>query len=279
LQLFVNEKLLYNSIIAIICSIVLIFSNLITVLQVNGITSKMTHKPLVLSVETSGRTGSVAIAKGDKILEIQQFSAPMKHSAELFPRLKQMLQDNNYTPMQIEQVYLSIGPGSFTGLRIATTLAKMMHLANNNVKIVAVDTLDIIAANADLYIQTCPDLDINNIAVILDAKRGRFFAAAYQKTLTGWEKIIDDCLISAKQFIQKLDKQQPVWILGEGLVYYSDDFKTDNITIMDEKFWYPSAEKLHSLGYNKACQGQFDNAETLAPAYLCGPQAEKKRSK
>lgn len=237
----------------------------------------MNHKPLIISVETSGRTGSVAIAKGDNILENQRFSAPMQHSAELFPCLNQMLQNNNYTPSQIEHVYISIGPGSFTGLRIATTLAKMMHLANKNVKIVAVDTLDIIAANAELYTKTSSDAIIDKFAVILDAKRGRFFVAAYQKTTAGWEKILDDCLITPKQFLQKFNNKQPIWLLGEGLVYYRDDFKTDNINIMEEKFWYPSAEKLHSIGFNKACKGQFADAETLAPAYLCGPQAEQKQ--
>ena len=236
----------------------------------------MTQNTLILSVETSGRNGSVTIAKGEKILEKQEFSAPMKHSAELFPCVAQMLKNNNCTPQQIGHVYISIGPGSFTGLRIAATIAKMMHLANN-VKIVAVDTLDVIASNADQYIQSQPDSNIDRIAVILDAKRGRFFVAAYQKTPKGWEKVLDDCLITSKQFIEKFNDQQPIWLLGEGLVYYSDDFRTDNIKIMDEKTWYPSAEKLHSLGFRKACLGQFDDAEKLVPAYLCGPHAEKKR--
>lgn len=238
----------------------------------------MTQKPLILSIETSGRAGSVAIAKGENILEKQEFSAPMKHSAELFPCVDKMLKNHNYTPQQVEQVYISIGPGSFTGLRIAVTVAKMMHLANN-VKIVAVDTLDVIASNAEQYIKSQPCPDINRIAVILDAKRGRFFVAAYQKTPKGWEKILDDCLITTKQFIEKFNNQPPIWLLGEGLVYYSDDFRTDNIKIMDEKLWYPSAEKVHNLGFTKACQSQFADAETLVPAYLCPPQAEKKTIK
>jgi len=237
----------------------------------------MTQEPLILSVETSGRTGSVAIAKGQNILANQHFSAPMKHSAELFPCVNEMLQNHNYTPQQIEQVYISVGPGSFTGLRIATTMAKMMHLANN-VKIVAVGTLDVIASNADEYIQSNPDSNIDKIGVILDAKRGRFFVAIFQKTQTGWEKTLDDCLMTSKEFVEKFNNQQPIWLLGEGLVYYSDDFKTDNIKIMDEKTWYPSADKLHSLGFSKACQNQFADAKTLQPAYLCRPQAEENLS-
>ena len=102
--------------------------------------------PLILAVETSGRLGSVALAQGDKLLSESRFSGPMRHSAEIFPAITGLLSRFNKKPEQIEQVYISAGPGSFTGLRIAVTFAKTLGLANNS-KIVAVDTLDCIAAN------------------------------------------------------------------------------------------------------------------------------------
>src|SRR4030042_3542948 len=75
------------------------------------------------------------------------FSAPLTHSAEIFPAIRGLLDRFDLKPDQIENVYISCGPGSFTGLRIATTFAKTMHLAHA-AKIVTVDTLDIVAANA-----------------------------------------------------------------------------------------------------------------------------------
>ena len=112
----------------------------------------MNKKPLVLAVETSSRIGSVVIALGEKILDEATFSAPIRHSAEIFPALSNILDRFSRKPDQIDQVHISVGPGSFTGLRIAVTLAKTMHLANA-AKIVAVDTLDVIAANATGYIK------------------------------------------------------------------------------------------------------------------------------
>ncbi len=112
----------------------------------------MNQKPLVLAVETSSRIGSVVIALGEKILDEATFSAPIRHSAEIFPALSNILHRFCRKPDQIDQVHISVGPGSFTGLRIAVTLAKTMHLANA-AKIVAVDTLDVIAANATDYIK------------------------------------------------------------------------------------------------------------------------------
>jgi len=106
----------------------------------------MTQKTLILAVETSSRVGSIAIATGRQLLAEATFSGPMKHSAEIFPAIHTLLDRFECKPKDIEQVYISIGPGSFTGLRIAVTLAKAMHLAGS-VKIVPVDTLDVIAAN------------------------------------------------------------------------------------------------------------------------------------
>ena len=99
-----------------------------------------------LSVETSSRIGSVAIAIGAKILDETSLSAPLRHSAEIFPAISELLYRFDLAPAQIEHIYISSGPGSFTGLRIAVTFAKTMHLANS-AKVVAVNTLDVVAAN------------------------------------------------------------------------------------------------------------------------------------
>lgn len=157
----------------------------------------MTPKPLILALETSSRIGSVALALGQNILAEAAFSAPLRHSAEIFPAIHRLLGRFSQKPSQIEHIYISIGPGSFTGLRIATTIAKTMHLANA-AKIVAVDTLDVIAANVINLTNTSHgargtghvirdsshEPRITNhetIATILDAKRSQFFIAAYQR--------------------------------------------------------------------------------------------------
>jgi len=138
---------------------------------------------LILAVETSSRVGSVAIAIGPLIKAEVTFSGQMRHSAELFPAICTLLDRIGRKPQDIEQVYISIGPGSFTGLRIAVTLAKSMHLANS-AKIISVDTLDVIASNV-INLNSMSDEHqasrIELIAPILDAKRGQFYIAVYQK--------------------------------------------------------------------------------------------------
>ncbi|MHC4205441.1 MAG: tRNA (adenosine(37)-N6)-threonylcarbamoyltransferase complex dimerization subunit type 1 TsaB, partial [Planctomycetota bacterium] len=101
----------------------------------------MKEKPLILAVETSSRIGSVALALNGKTLGETVFSTPLSHSAEIFPAIRALLNQFNFQSSQIEHIYISVGPGSFTGLRIAATIGKIMQLAHA-VKIVTVDTLD-----------------------------------------------------------------------------------------------------------------------------------------
>ncbi len=229
----------------------------------------MATGPLILAVETSGRTGSVALAAGEQMLGETSFSNPMKHSKEVFPAVSGLLAKFQRKPDEIEQIYISVGPGSFTGLRIAVTIAKILNLAATT-KIVAVDTLDVIAANAGDYIKESKS-EIQKVAAVLDAKRGQFFVAGYQNEAGRWEKILADCLMRAPEFLEKFAAtNKPLWLLGEGLVYYKDKFKAKDIQLLPENYWYPQARKVHLLGWKKAQAGAFADALELKPAYLRG---------
>lgn len=294
----------------------------------------MTQKPLVLAVETSSRIGSVVIALGENILDEAIFSAPIRHSAEIFPALSNILDRFCRKPGQIEQVHISVGPGSFTGLRIAVTLAKTMHLANA-AKIVAVDTLDVIAANATDYIKeqnttitfhsesspynserpVLPNsssaaaqgaskvqdpLSLSStpiperrsperIAAITDAKRGQFFIAVYKRNTNDgsdeaeatsneiWKKFFPDSLMTSSQFLARFAcDENPIWLLGDGLLYYKDKFKAGSTRFLEQKYWSPRASKVHLLGWKKALANQFEDPLTLTPNYLLRPDIKIK---
>jgi tRNA threonylcarbamoyladenosine biosynthesis protein TsaB len=256
------------------------------------------NSPLILALETSGRIGSVAIAQGGKLLGEKQFSGPMRHSAEVFPAIVSLLGQfgtrlgpaqrwagsrSRGKPNQIEHVYISVGPGSFTGLRIAVTIAKTLALANG-AKIVAVDTLDCIAANVISFTAEAAENAENQLkpnerlAAVLDAKRGQFFVAVYEKTQGGWEKILPDSLMTAEEFLaQFADNTKPIALIGEGLVYYKDKFNAPAVRVLDEKFWNPSAAKVHRLGWQMAGRGQFVDPIAITPNYLRGPDVKVKQ--
>jgi len=247
-----------------------------------SVMSKITNKkPLIIAVETSGRIGSVALAQAGQLLSQTTFKTPVKHSSELFPAISALLSRFELKPLQIDHIYISLGPGSFTGLRIAVTLAKILHLANNKIKIVTVDSLDATAANATEYIKQ-NHTRLNKIAAVTDAKRGQFFIAAYKfdsekTTAFPWRKILDDCLMSPQQFMERFSvRSEPIWLLGEGLVYYKEKFEAEGIKFLDEKYWPPKASNIHLLGYQLAVEGKFADPLTIQPKYLRRPDIRPK---
>ncbi len=262
----------------------------------------MSDEPLVLAVETSSRVGSVALALGPDLLEESQFSAPLQHSAEVFLAIEGLLTRHGRKPLEIAQIHLSTGPGSFTGLRIAVTLAKTMHLANR-ARIVTVDSLDVVAANLSDKVHGSPCQEKERrqtpvpetIASLFDAKRGQFYAAVYRRIGGGqnrpleglgeetgyripapdngfWHKIVPDCLLTAREIMDKYASRGRIGLLGDGLLYHRDKFNTDGVLVLAERYWSPRAAKVHLLGYQKARAGRFADPFTLTPFYLRGPE-------
>ncbi|MDD5458817.1 MAG: tRNA (adenosine(37)-N6)-threonylcarbamoyltransferase complex dimerization subunit type 1 TsaB [Phycisphaerae bacterium] len=237
---------------------------------------------VTISLETSGRIGSAAIAAGGSLLEQRNFSAPMSHSREFLPVIKTLLDKHGVAPKDVNEVYISVGPGSFTGLRIAVTFAKIMYLANSKIRIAAVSTLDAIAQNVIEHAKNAALPD--RFGCILDAKRGQFFTAVYQKSKTsesavdGYEKIYGDTLMWAGEFVGRFAKSDnPVWLLGEGLVYYRDKFKCEGVRFFDESLWAPSASNICIIGRKLAAQGKYADPLTLVPAYIRKPELGKSK--
>ena len=250
----------------------------------------MNRKSVELAIETSSRIGSVVLGFGGKIACEASFSGIMRHSAEIFPVIKEQLDSLGAKPAEIEHLYISNGPGSFTGLRIAATLAKSMYLANF-LKIVTVDTLDVIASNAIIAINTgniSKDFpvkegndEIVRIGVVLDAKRGQFFIAVYDIIERGggleFEKVLQDSLMTASEFLEKFAcPQKTIWLLGDGLVYHREKFRACGVEFFNEKHWSPVARNVYLLGRNMSQKKQFADPVDLKPYYLCRPEIRPK---
>ncbi len=238
----------------------------------------MPQRSITIAIETSSRIGSVALGVQGNLLAERSFSRPLRHSTELLPSIQALLDQHGFTSRQIEQVFISVGPGSFTGLRIAVATAKAMALANH-VRVVPVSTLDIMAANTTAATAG----QFSSIATIVDAKRRKFFVAGYKAPTSHTpcthvpDKILDDCLMTPQEFLETfVAAHGPVAILGDGLVYYADRFASDQVTVLDPSLWSPTARAVLNLGQTKAAQALFVDAMTLTPRYLRSPQATPK---
>lgn len=230
---------------------------------------------VIVAIETSSRIGSVALGNEQELWEEQFFTGPMRHTSECLPTLKTLLAEHHCDPTDITELRLSIGPGSFTGLRIAVSLAKSMALAQT-MRIVTVDTLDTIAANlttdAIPTAQTC--------IALLDAKRNQFFTAGYRRDSASgpWRKDLNDSILTTDEIMEGFVAQHDcVYVLGDALVYHQEKFTHKNTIITDDSLWSPRASQVFALGQAKSNQGQFADPMTLEPFYLRGPQVTLKR--
>ncbi len=231
-----------------------------------------------LAIDTSGRVGSVTIGQEDSVLLESSFSGFMRHSAELFDTLNTLIERVGIHPDQIDPLYITAGPGSFTGIRIAVTFAKMLSYAVGS-RVVAVNTLDALVENANDYLDQT-QVDIPRMAAILDAKQNRFFTAIYEKTDDGWKKIYPDSLLSPRDFLSLINKDKVrTGLLGEGLLYYADRFDSPSTHVIDPAFWPVSARKVYSVGCRMAQQGLFSDIYALGPSYIRKPDAVEKQEK
>ncbi len=222
--------------------------------------------PRSIALETSGRVGSVAVVDDDKIVAEQTFPHGLKNAAGIIPIIDSLIQTRGWKPADLQQVFLSIGPGSFTGLRIAVTLAKTLALATG-VKLVAVPTVNVLAANAPA--------DAENLIIVLDAKRDQIFTASFTRQNDKWIEQEPTHLDSLTSMLAKTPRS--VHLLGEGIPYHEKFIpKEDGIIITPPESWIARASVVAELGMKLAKENHFADPFTLTPMYVRKPEALEK---
>jgi tRNA threonylcarbamoyladenosine biosynthesis protein TsaB len=219
-----------------------------------------------IALETSGRIGSIALVDADQILTEETFQHGLQNAAKILPSIDRLIRAQNWSPRDIEQLYLSVGPGSFTGLRLGVTLAKTMALATG-VKIVAVPTVRVLAENA-------PE-DAANVIIVLDAKRDQIFTARFARKDRAWIEQEPAHVDSLAAMVSR--SPRPVHLLGEGIPFHRKFVPGDpQIIVTAEELWRARASVVASLGMEMARRGEFADPMTLTPIYIRLPEAVEK---
>jgi tRNA threonylcarbamoyladenosine biosynthesis protein TsaB len=223
----------------------------------------------ILAIETSGRTGSVALATaGGQIIAAAGPLGVHAHASELMPAVDRMLADAGWPADSLTEVFVSTGPGSFTGLRIGVSVARTLSWAIG-AKIVAVPTLECLACNA-LSLKPPP----SNLAVILDAKGGRVFCGAFE-FLDGRYVPTGDARMDVPQaFLARCPR--PLVVLGEGIPNHRQAILDRGGAIVDSSLWAARAENVVRVGRRLAEAGQYTPGGDLLPCYVRRPDPEEK---
>ncbi len=223
--------------------------------------------PVSIAIETSSRLGSVALGRGDEPIAAARFSAAARHGTQLVSRLAELLAAAGLTPRDVGEVYVSVGPGSFTGTRIAVTVARMLHLAIPHLRCVAVSSPLAVAEGARR-------LPWRHLGVVLDAREGLIHATRFTRRGGGIVQKGPGRVTGPADFLRRAPR--PLMLLGEGLGYH--DLSAEGVTILqpdatDAPPHLPVAESVWRAGRRGAREGRFTEASRLLPAYCRKPQA------
>lgn len=222
----------------------------------------------ILAIETSSAYGSVCLGRGGEVLESRVFSGARRHAVEFLPTIDDLARSFDVRPSQLAGVAVSVGPGSFTGLRIGVTAARAFSLALGS-RLVAVPTLEVIAQNAGLA--PTPPL---HAGVMLDAKRGHVYAATFCRTESSYVTDTEPREWNPREFLESLPADAAV--LGEGIAYHRDPVDESNVRVLPEELWPARAETLYRLAYERFQRGDVVGRRDLIPLYIRPPEAEEK---
>ncbi len=235
--------------------------------------NQQNRKNVILAVETSGTMGSVGISTDHHTLLLEEtFTAGRRHGVDLLPTIKNLLAKADLTPQQTEAIFISAGPGSFTGLRVGITFARAASQVLN-CRIVPVSTPHVIVENLRQS-DDCPEGTFH-AAAVLDAKRNQIYSAGFEFDGTGFVKTLDPQVIYPRQLLETMPR--PLVLTGPGIPYHKDQLQGENIIIADEKHWHPQANKVFELGLRLYQQNKHIDYGQLIPTYIRLPEAEERR--
>lgn len=148
--------------------------------------------PYILSIDTSTEICSVALSKGTEQVAFRETAEGRSHAKILLPFIEETLKEAAVVPEQLQAVAVSMGPGSYTGLRIGVSTAKGLCFSLG-IPLIAVPTLQIMAAGTRKAVPMEPEM---LLCPMLDARRMEVFVAMYnvdlQEVMPFGAKIIEE---------------------------------------------------------------------------------------
>ena len=220
----------------------------------------------ILAIETSGLAGSVAL--GDMTCQrvSRSLSGDRRHTSELLPVMRDVLAEAGMRLADVGVFAFSVGPGSFTGLRVAATVARMVQFTVG-CPVVAVPTLEVIAHNA-------PAEATPRILALLDARRGQLYAALFERNAAGDLHEVRSAGVYEPAPLLA-DIPSPFCIIGPGIEPHHAACAASGGRILDPATWTPHAEGVLCVARRYIAAERFCAPEEIRPCYLRPPECEE----
>lgn len=215
---------------------------------------------MLLSMDSSAVTASVALTDGDEIIKSEFVNSGLTHSETLLPMITRVMDSHKYS--ELDGIAITAGPGSFTGVRIGVATVKGLAF-NDDIPCFSVSTLEAIAYNF---------VDKNAVVcAVMDARRMQFYNALFRVQNGKVERLCDDRAIAIEDLRNDLKQYDKVVIAGDGAKLCFQNIELENCTLADDDRIYQNA-----VGVAKAAQNKNAiSPKALMPVYLRQSQAER----
>ena len=221
----------------------------------------------VLGIDTSTPCGSIGLIEGEQFLCEYSLQVKVSHSERVLKTINRVLEDSGVSIGEIDGFAVSIGPGSFTGVRIGVSAVKGLAFATSR-RVAGVSTLDALAQN----VRYSPHL----ISPLVDARKGEVYTALYRSTgKDGLIKLAPEMAIKPVDLLDKIEEN--ALFLGNGVYTYGDLIRRklgDMAHIAPSPLNFVHGAVVAQLGRQKLEKDEYLDLEGFTPHYIRRSDAE-----
>ena len=220
---------------------------------------------MILCLETATPSCSVALVHNGEVLACEEDPKGQNHSEKITLFIDSVMKKAGVSYSQLDAVAVSMGPGSYTGLRIGVSTAKGICYAVSK-PLIAVETLEAMAYGGSAVISS-ERSERRNLLLIpaIDARRMEVYAAIFDENVN---KIKDtEAVIIDGNSFADLKKDHHLYLFGDGADKCAEIFANDDkITVI--KDFYCSAKYMNTIAQQKFNNSEFVDVAYFEPFYL-----------
>ena len=226
----------------------------------------------ILAFDSTAKSASCAVCDGEKLLALFNVDNGLTQSELLLPMAEDALKSLRLSFSDIDIFTASMGPGSFTGVRIGAALVKGLAFGRS-VPCISVSTIEALAENLT-------SLD-GVIVPVMDARRSQVYTAIFESDGETLVRKCDDCAIPIKELAEMLReyKGKRIYLVGDGYDVARRGLTVEGITLQNTPplLISASAYSIARVALRKYERGEYEDDKSISPIYLRLPQAERER--
>ncbi len=222
----------------------------------------------ILGIDTSTMMGAVGIVDDELLVAEMRTNVSLTYSERLMEHIDTLLKSARLTLDDIDGFAVSVGPGSFTGLRIGIAAVKAMAYASGK-PVAAVNSLEALADN----LPYCR----HQVAPVLDARKKMVYCAIYKITDTVRRVVLPPSVITPDELVDAIE--EPTVFLGEGAYVYRELLAGQlccQALFAPKAYGYPSGATVAFRGLKEINAGNVADPMSLTPLYIRKSDAEEK---